>query len=260
MSMITVAELLADPPKLHAFTPSAATPQGMFAAGELINRWKLSDEELLFISKHIGEGSKTLETGAGCSTVLFTLMGARHTCIVPDKPLTERIVAYCQQKGIPTSKLNFIVDVSEKALPSLAEREFDLALIDGRHGFPQPFLDWYYMAEALKVGGYVVIDDLHVWVCETLMNLLLAEKDWKLAHESLGGCAFEKLGNGTQNNDYENQPFVARHSRQFSLSAKGRYLANLLRRGNYSLFSNTLKMGMQSALMGKFGERPKGRR
>jgi hypothetical protein len=188
------------------------------------------------------------------------MMGANHTCIVPDKPLTERIVAFCQEKGIPTSGLNFIVDVSEQVLPSLNAKDLDLVLIDGRHGFPQPFLDWYYTAEMLKVGGYVVIDDLHVWVCETLMNLLMAEKDWKLAHESLGGCAFEKLGNGTQNNDYENQPYVARQSRQFSLSAKGRYMWNLLKRGNYGLFSETLKLAVQSALMGKFGERPKGRR
>lgn len=258
--MLTVQELLADPPKLHAFRQTLGTPEGMFAPGELINRWKLSDEELLFISKVVRKGSKTLETGAGCSTVLFALLGATHTCIVPDKPLTERIVAYCQEKGIPTSGLNFIVDVSERALPRLQEKDLDLALIDGRHGFPQPFLDWYYTAEMLKDGGYVVIDDLHVWVCETLMNLLLAEKDWKLAHESLGGCAFQKLGNGTQNNDYENQPYVAKRSRQFSLSAKGRYLANLLRRGNYGLFSGTLKLALQSALMGKFGERPKGRR
>jgi len=258
--MLTVPELLADPPKLHAFKQTLATPDGMFAPGELINRWKLSDEELLFISKHIGKGSKTLETGAGCSTVLFTLLGANHTCIVPDKPLTERIVAFCKEKRIPTDKLNFIVEVSEQALPRLQERDFDLALIDGRHGFPQPFLDWYYMAEALKVGGYVVIDDLHVWVCETLMNLLMAEKDWKLVHESLGGCAFQKLGNGTQNNDYENQPYVAGKSRQFSLSAKGRYMLSLLRRGNYGLFSDTLKLAIQSAFMGKFGERPKGRR
>ena len=92
------------------------------------------------------------------------------------------------------------------------------------------------------------------------MEFLLAEKDWKLAHESLGGCAFKKLGNGSQNNDYEFQPFIAKRSRQYSLAAKGRYLTHLLKRGNYGLFSSTLKMGVQSALRGKFGERPKGRR
>ncbi len=258
--MITFEQVLANPPKLHEFKPSAATPEGMFKTGELINRWKLSDEELTFIRDHVKPGSKTLETGAGCSTVIFALLGAHHTCIVPDRGLTERILAYCQSQGIPTDKLRFVVECSETALPQMKEHDFDLALIDGRHGFPQPFLDWYYAAERLKNGGYVVIDDLHVWVCETLMSFLIAEKDWKLVHESLGGCAFQKLGNSSHTNDYENQPFVVRRSRQFSLTAKLRYLANLLRRGNYELFWSTLKLGLQSAFMGKFGERPKGRR
>lgn len=258
---MTIQELLADPPKLHAFHPRPGTrEEKMFADGELINRWKLSDEELYFIAEHVDSNSKTLETGAGCSTVVFALKGTQHTCIVPDKPLTERIVAFCQSKGISTAKLNFVIEPSEKALPFLKERDFDLALIDGRHGFPQPFLDWYYAAELLKIGGYVIIDDLHVWVCETLTNLLIEEKDWQLAHESLGGAAFKKLGNGTQNNEFPDQLYVRRRSRDYSFTAKIRYLYNLLKRGNYPLFTNTVKLGIQSALRGKFGERPAGRR
>ncbi len=258
---MTVQELLADPPKLHAFTPLAGThEEKMFAPGELINRWKLSDEELFFIADHVNEKSKTIETGAGCSTVLFAIKGTRHTCIVPDRPLADRILAFCRSKNIPTTGLNFIIEPSEKALPRLEEREFDLALIDGRHGFPQPFLDWYFLAEMLKTGGYVIIDDLHIWVCETLVNLLAEEQDWVLAHESLGGAAFQKRGNGTQNNEFPEQPYVRRHSRQYSFRAKIRYLYTLLHRGNYGLLTSTVKLGIQSALMGKFGERPKGRR
>jgi methyltransferase family protein len=259
---MTVQELLADPPKLHAFKPVPGTnEEKMFAAGELINRWKLSDEELLFIADHVNANSRTLETGAGCSTVLFALKGTRHTCIVPDRPLADRIIAFCQSKNISTDKLTFIIEPSEKALPKMEDRDFDLALIDGRHGFPQPFLDWYYVSELLKIGGYVIIDDLHVWVCETLTNLLIEEKkDWKLAHESLGGAAFQKLGNGTQNNEFPDQPFVKRRSRDYSFKAKVRYLCNLLKRRNYGLFASTFKLGIESALRGKFGERPKGRR
>jgi hypothetical protein len=189
------------------------------------------------------------------------MKGTRHTCIMPDQSLADRIVAYCKEKGIPTSGLTFVIEPSETALPKIKDRDFDLALIDGRHGFPQPFLDWYYAAEILKIGGYVIIDDLHVWVCETLMEFLIAEKnDWALAHESLGGCVFKKLGNGTQNNDFGYQPYVHDHSRQFSFTAKLRYLRNLLKRGNYRLFNYTIKLGLKSAIMGKFGERPMGRR
>src|SRR5690606_34506162 len=219
-----------------------------------------SDEELRFINAHVGPGSKTIETGAGCSTVLFALKGCQHTCIVPDQPLVDRILAFCNSKGIPTSGLKFIVSPSEFALPRVEERGFDLALIDGRHVFPQPFLDWYYVAEILKSGGYVVIDDLHVWVCETLMEVLIAEPDWKLVHESLGGCVLQKLGDGTQNNDYERQPYIVRRSRQFSFTAKIRYLNGLLRRGNFALLTSTVKLGIQSLFAGRFGERPRGRR
>ena len=258
---LTFQELLADPPKLHVFKQGPETPQGIYQPGELVNRWKLSDEELKFIEAHVGPNSKTIETGAGCSTVVFAMKGCQHTCIMPDQSLAERIVAFCKSKNIPTDRLNFIIGTSETALPNLKERDFDLALIDGRHGFPQPFLDWYYTAELLKIGGYVIVDDLHVWVCETLMEFLIAEKrDWKLVHESLGGCVFQKLGNGTQNNDFGYQPYVHDHSRQFSFVAKLRYLRNLLKRGNYGLFNYTLKLGLKSALMGKFGERPIGRR
>jgi len=249
--MITVEELLADPPKLHA--PSSRP-------AELTNRWKLSDEELLFISRHVDKSSRTLETGAGCSTILFAMLGSWHACIVPDQPLVDRILAFCNEKQIPTANLNFIVDISERALPRLNDRDVDLALIDGRHGFPQPFIDWYYAADLLKVGGCVIIDDLHIWVCQMLMDFLLSEEDWKLVHESLGGCAFQKLGNSAHNKEWAFQPFITKRSRQYSLSAKGRYLIGLLRRRNYGLFGRILKLAAHSVLAGKFGQRPKGRR
>ena len=150
--MISVEELLADPPKLHLRSSRSGAGDGP----GLTNQWKLSDEELLFISRHVAKSSRTLETGAGCSTILFAMLGSRHTCIVPDQPLVDRILAFCNEKQIPTANLSFIVGISERVLPQLKDQDFDLVLIDGRHGFPQPFLDWYYAAELLKVGGYVV--------------------------------------------------------------------------------------------------------
>ena len=60
--------------------------------------------------------------------------------------------------------------------------------------------------------------------------------------------------------EYDKQKYIIQRSRQYSLSAKGRYLLNLLRRGNYGLFGSTLKLGVESAFSGRFGERPKGRR
>jgi hypothetical protein len=123
--MISVEELLADPPKLHLRSSRSGAGDGP----GLTNQWKLSDEELLFISRHIAKSSRTLETGAGCSTILFAMLGSRHTCIVPDQPLVDRIFAFCNEKQIPTANLSFIVGISERVLPQLKDQDFDLVLI-----------------------------------------------------------------------------------------------------------------------------------
>jgi len=78
--MITFEELLASPPKLHAYKAYGKTlQQKLYAEGELINSWKLSDEELIFINGHINENSKTIETGAGCSTVFSKANSSRSS-------------------------------------------------------------------------------------------------------------------------------------------------------------------------------------
>jgi hypothetical protein len=44
-------------------------------------------------------------------------------------------------------------------LRNLCSAELDLALIDGRHGFPTPFMDCYFVGTAaLKLGGIRIVD------------------------------------------------------------------------------------------------------
>jgi predicted O-methyltransferase YrrM len=138
---MNIEELLSNPPKIHHIK------------SELGLSWKLADEELLFLDKNLTKNMKTLETGSGLSTIVFAMKGTNHTCIMPDEKQVERIKAYCTERNISLSNTNFIVDKSEYALPSLQEKDYDLALIDGRHGFPAPFIDWFYISDRLKIGG-----------------------------------------------------------------------------------------------------------
>ncbi|MEP6740885.1 MAG: class I SAM-dependent methyltransferase [bacterium] len=147
-----------------------------------------------FISEHVDESSHTLETGCGLSTVLFALSGARHICITPAKEEIERIKDYCQTNGIPIDHLTFHMDLSEKVLPGVECEPLDLVLIDGRHGFPAPFIDFYYTADKLKVGGLLVIDDTWLWTGDVLKQNLLLEPEWKLeADFSPRTSVFRKL-------------------------------------------------------------------
>jgi predicted O-methyltransferase YrrM len=117
-------------------------------------------ETIRFIAKNLSPGSVTLETGAGLSTALFAANGGRHICICPDKGEAERISTFCRSNGIRMDGVEFITAWSEDILPTVITEPLDLVLIDGGHGFPMPFIDWYYPAKKMKVGGLLVIDDI----------------------------------------------------------------------------------------------------
>jgi predicted O-methyltransferase YrrM len=160
---------------------------------------------------------------------------------MPDEKQVERISAYCTEQNLPLSKVNFIVDKSEYALPSLKEQDYDLALIDGRHGFPAPFIDWFYIADRLKVGGTLIIDDLHVWTSELLKQFLVTEKEWELIEETKRAATFVKRAEGSQHKEWKYQDYVLSRSRYTSKINKIKYLLNLLRRGKFSLIVDFFK-------------------
>jgi predicted O-methyltransferase YrrM len=168
-------------------------PRFHMDGGESITKWRLDTDTLMFLDRHLQSGMKTLETGSGMSTVAFAIKSTFHTCIVPDAAQVARITNYCEQARISLEKVQFVIERSEFALPVLKGGDYDLALIDGRHGFPTPFLDWYYMTLLLRAGGIVVLDDLHIWTCDLLKNYLLSEpEDWRCVRETTRAAIFEK--------------------------------------------------------------------
>ena len=237
-----VHSLIANPPKLHT------------DGRTLISSWSLGREELLFLDGNVKPGQNTLETGAGVSTIVFALKGSNHICITPDEREVTNVRAFCSQHGIPLESVTFINERSEYALPKLDLHSIDFALIDGLHAFPTPFIDWYYIANAMSVGGIVLVDDLHIWTCELLAEFLHTDENWQVVRESLSAAIFRKRRE-ISHVEYTQQSFVFRRSRQASAAAKIRYLAGLLRRRNYALFYDTLRVALESAFKGNFGVR-----
>jgi len=194
-------ELLNNPPQLH-----------LDELGKPIS-WGISNDVLYFIDNHVDATSRTLETGAGISTILFGLKGTYHTCIVPDKDQVEKIKEYFKQHDLPINSVSFEIDTSEKTLPRLKVDDLDLVLIDGRHGFPTPFIDWYYASPKLKVGGILIVDDTQIWTGRVLKEFLISEPEWKLDGEFSNKTAvFIKMEDGSHWKEWNNQPYVLRNS------------------------------------------------
>ena len=183
-------------PKLHQ---SAGVPHS----------WQVSDDVLQFIDGHVTQETSTLETGAGVTTVLFAISGSKHTCIVPFVDEVDRIKAFCAEHGISLANVTFVIERSEFALPRLDPGQLDLVLIDGAHGFPSPLIDWYFTADRLRVGGYLVLDDTWLWSVNVLKQFLMQEPEWRLYRDMWPRSAiFSKVGDASSAKNEFAQPFV----------------------------------------------------
>ena len=166
--------ILAYPPALHE------------NEGELISNWRIDDATCLELNGRLTPGMKTLETGAGVSTIIFAANGCEHTCITPGSAEADRIQAYCRSANIDTSHVRFVISRSCDVIHQMSPSEYDLALIDGCHGFPSVFVDFYYAAKALKPGGTPVIDDTHIYTCNLIARFMQSDPGWNGTDDHTG--------------------------------------------------------------------------
>ncbi len=113
----------------------------------------IQSEILEWMIGNLPAGAHTLETGCGYSTVILATLSGKHTAIAPFPEEHILIKAWCSEHGIGTDHITFIAEPSQNVIHNLGKDELDFVLIDGDHAFPAPFIDWYYTADRIKVGG-----------------------------------------------------------------------------------------------------------
>jgi predicted O-methyltransferase YrrM len=200
--------LLSNPPALHL--DAAGNPVPFEADLRVLRR----------IADAVGPGSRTLETGGGLSTLVFAVRGCEHTCVVPFETEVQRITAWCREHGVPTENLRFETRRSEEALPQLEPTELDLVLVDGGHGFPTPFVDWWYAGRRLRAGGLLVIDDTHLWTGAVLRDFLAEQPGWTLQETFAMRAAIVRRDAVLEGHeDWVDQPYVVKRS--FHQGARG---------------------------------------
>jgi predicted O-methyltransferase YrrM len=172
----------------------------------------VSGDTLKAFASHLEPGMRTIETGAGFSSLAFVIKGTHHTAICPDDYLERNIRNWCDDWQIDHSRLNYIRALSQDVVPSL-EGEYDFAFIDGDHAFPMPQIDFYYLSRRLKVGGYLAIDDTNIWTGAILVQHLTTDCDWELVSEHDGKTSIFKLIAPFRDKGFGRQPFVLANSR-----------------------------------------------
>ena len=159
-----LAPLLREQPKFHG--PTAGT----------VN-WAIGADVLAWLDANIQPDWATLETGCGYSTIVFGARAKSHTVVAPRAAEHDLIKAWLDSHGIVHDHIAFEAMGSQRALPRLIDDgELNCVLIDGMHGFPMPFIDWYYTANRLAVGGAMIVDDTQIRPCAMLRDFLASER------------------------------------------------------------------------------------
>jgi predicted O-methyltransferase YrrM len=149
---------------------------------------------LEFIAHTVTPNSRTLETGAGCSTLVFAILSDKHTAITPSEREIQRIRAYAESNAICLKSVEFIAQPSERYLPLCDKTDLDLVLLDGKHAFPWPIVDWFYTADRLRKGGILLLDDAQLKPVAVLAEFLAVESAWELIQNFSGKTlAFRKI-------------------------------------------------------------------
>jgi hypothetical protein len=191
-----VERIVAAPPVVHPEAPNGAV-------------WSTDANCYRLMAEHVTRGSRTLETGAGVSTVLFAAWGCDHLAVVPFANEAQAVERYCDEHFIPRSSLKFDLRPSEVALPTLAGTgQLDLVFIDGSHGYPLPVIDWFYGAGLLRRGGVVVFDDVQLPQVESLIETFIQpDPRWEALAATGKWKAFRRTSEGPLAEGEWNQPF-----------------------------------------------------
>jgi predicted O-methyltransferase YrrM len=177
-------------------------------------QWDASDAVLNWFKANLKPGMRTIETGAGKSTLAFMAAGCYHDTVTPSSSEVAAIKAEAVRRGYDTESVTFHVDFSQNVLPHLKGHEdIDVAFIDGGHGFPVPCVDWLFIAPRLKVGGTLLIDDIDLWTGSMLIDVMRKEKGWRIDTILRGRTAIITKTAPFQAREWCDQPTVVAKSR-----------------------------------------------
>ena len=173
--------------------------------------WHIHSVLARFLDDYVEPAHVTLETGSGLSTLVILRKGvARHIAVAPAADEFVVIREYSEQNGISTAALEAVTANSQEYLPIADLPPLDLVLIDGDHAFPSPFIDWYYTADRLAIGGLMIVDDIQLVTGRLLADFMDADPKWdRVLYEPSRFAVYRKIGHPIHDGLWLKQPYVA---------------------------------------------------
>jgi FkbM family methyltransferase len=126
-----------------------------------------------------GKTIRSIETGCGSTTILFSNFSTKHTVYAadetPESPSLKDVIASCPLCKPET--IEWVFGPTEKTLLDLDTLEdVDVILLNGRHGFPIPDFEYLNLIRSLKVGGMLILNGIDIPTVKDLYDFILQER------------------------------------------------------------------------------------
>lgn len=202
-----VRQLLASPPRVHRGETEHYSGQSTRPAAK--QACYGCDEDLLrFLTRTVRPEWRSLEVGCGLTTLVIAGCGAEHISVSPNKAEFDVLRAYALTFGVKLDRVTFVAEPSETYLPGCRITNLNLALIDGKHAFPWPVVDWFYLADRLAKGGYLVLDDTSMESVRVLTRFLDEDPRWRRVGFFGRAAVYVKLTDTVHHVAWHEQPFI----------------------------------------------------
>lgn len=154
----------------------SALPEDWHGAGS-INRLVLDA-----IARHcgaLGPIRNSAETGAGRTTLLLSHLSEQHWVFAVND--AESLSQTRASPLLRSETVSFIEGPTQLTLPTHRfDREFQLVLLDGPHGYPFPDLEYYYFYPHIQTGGLLIIDDVQIPSIGRMLDIIKADAMFEL--------------------------------------------------------------------------------
>jgi FkbM family methyltransferase len=158
-----------------------------------LTEWPLRTIEY-YLTRHFSADQrlKTLETGCGASTILFSRYAASHKayCLDDRQRANSGVDLAEGYRDFRSENVEFVFGPTQHTILERPPTELvDIILINGPRGYPFPELEYITFNRWLKVGGILIVNDIHI---PTINNLyrFLCEDDMFVLHSVVNATAF----------------------------------------------------------------------
>jgi precorrin-6B methylase 2 len=141
-----------------------------------------------------GPFRRSVETGCGGSSIVLSQASERHVAFAIEGA-DGTIGELRKRSDLRTENVTFVEGETKDTLPGYRfEGDLDLVLLDGPHAYPMPQIEFAYLFPRIRLGGWLVLDDIQIPSVYELFHFLERESSVVLEEVVVRTAFFRKTG------------------------------------------------------------------